>query len=154
MYFAPLCGCFFLNSKKAQKHFYSEDMDKLRELRKKYSFCYFRKNIGNTKLFYILRLLPHVLCGDAPSLTFRVLSDAILKIWHVWPLLLLADWFARKNLRWHSDIYNVYYYWHDSGSYNYCLDNSPPICRCTFIARQADWRAIQAQSSIHIERWP
>ena len=25
-------------------------------------------------------------------------------------ILMLADWFARKNLRRHSDIYNVYYY--------------------------------------------
>ena len=79
MYFAPLCGCYFLNSKKAQKHFYSEDMDKLRELRKKYSFFYFRKNIGNTKLFYILKLLPNVLGGDSQSSTFTLLSDAILK---------------------------------------------------------------------------
>ena len=34
-------------------------------------------------------------------------------------VLLFADWFARKNLRWHGGIYNVYYYLHDSGSYNY-----------------------------------
>ena len=33
--------------------------------------------------------------------------------------LLLADWFAWKNLRRLGDIYNVYNYWHDSGSYNY-----------------------------------
>ena len=26
------------------------------------------------------------------------------------PLTMLADWFARKNLRQHGDIYNVYYY--------------------------------------------
>ena len=32
---------------------------------------------------------------------------------------LLADGFTRKNLRRHNGIYNVYYYWHDSGSYNY-----------------------------------
>ena len=31
----------------------------------------------------------------------------------------LADWFARKNLRRHGGIYNVYYYWHNSGLYNY-----------------------------------
>ena len=48
---------------------------------------------------------------------------------------MLTDWFARKNLMGlkdlmdlknliASDIYNVYYYWHDSGSYNYCLHNS------------------------------
>ena len=45
---------------------------------------------------------------------------------------MLADWFAWKNFRRHGDIFNVYYYWHDSGSYNYCLHNSPPIWRCTF----------------------
>ena len=39
-------------------------------------------------------------------------------------ILMLADWFARKNLRRHSDIHNVYYYWCDSGSFNYCRDNS------------------------------
>ena len=32
-------------------------------------------------------------------------------------MLLLADWFAQKILR--LKTYNVYYYWHDSGLYNY-----------------------------------
>ena len=61
-----------------------------------------------------------------------------LILYRAWVLKSIADWFARKNLRRHSCIHNVYYYWHDSGSYNYYLHNSPPIWRCIFIARQAD----------------
>ena len=41
-------------------------------------------------------------------------------------LNLLADGFTRKNLRRHNGIYNVYYYWHISGSYNYWWDYSRP----------------------------
>ena len=41
--------------------------------------------------------------------------------------VLLADWFAQNNLRWQSDTYNVYYYWHDSGSYNYWWDKCHPL---------------------------
>ena len=33
-------------------------------------------------------------------------------------MVMLTDWFAWKNSRWHSCIYNdIYYYWHDSGSF-------------------------------------
>ena len=41
--------------------------------------------------------------------------------------MLLTDWFAQKNLRRHSCIYNVHYNWHDSGLFNYWWDNSLPI---------------------------
>ena len=58
---------------------------------------------------------------------------------------MLTDRFAQKNLRRHGGIYNVYYYWHDSGSFNYWLDNSLTIWKCIFIARQADRRNISTE---------
>ena len=36
---------------------------------------------------------------------------------------LLTVWFALKNSRRHSCIYNVYYYWHDSGSLKFTMDD-------------------------------
>ena len=104
-----------------------------------------------------LTVISHtVTCQSTLGMTVLVNINLFLLILVGWFLKfnLLADWFAQKNLIWHRDIYNVYYYWHDSGTYNYCLHNSPPIWRCTFIALQADRRALQAQSSIHIEGWP
>ena len=75
--------------------------------------------------------------------------DKILKLLsklHIFLSKLLTNWFARKKLRWHSCFYNVYYYWHNSGSFNYWQDNSPPIWRCIFIARQADRFTISASA--------
>ena len=58
--------------------------------------------------------------------------NVVVFIHSLYRIIMLADWFARKNLRRHCDIYNVYYYWHDSGSYNYWQDESPPILEVHF----------------------
>ena len=51
-------------------------------------------------------------------------TDKNVQILNSWDYShMLAGWFTQKNLRRHSDIYNVYYYWHDSGSFNYSPDN-------------------------------
>ena len=89
-----------------------------------------------TKLFCYLNVQysdPHYILFFLPS---------FLKSVPYFQIHLLADGFTQKNLRQHNGVYNVYYYWHDSGSYNYCRDYSPPIWRYTFIAQQADRRAI------------
>ena len=71
-----------------------------------------------------------------------------LKLVHTSFTTLLTDWFARKNSRRHGDIYNAYYYWHDSGSFNYWQDKSPPIWRCIFIA-QYKHRVLFTEYDIH-----
>ena len=50
----------------------------------------------------------------------------------------LTYWFARKNLRRHSCIYNVYYYWHDSGSFNFWRDISLSILKCIFVITETE----------------
>ena len=40
-----------------------------------------------------------------------VMCDQVVElVRYINAIVLLTDWFARKNLRRHSDIYNVYYY--------------------------------------------
>ena len=70
-----------------------------------------QKNISDIVRFSIViyKLAYSPLFKIQKHLGFRSPRLMVFKIQNIW-LPLLTGWFARKNLRRHSGIYNVYYY--------------------------------------------
>ena len=88
-------------------------------------FCFCRKSWKNLMQMFLFHSFnqkkKNIFTNYYFSKTTQTLLNSISykNLFLMYPNHMLTDWFVRKNLRWHTCIYNVYYYWHNSGLFNY-----------------------------------